>query len=180
IDYGGWPVAESLAAVLPEAAVVLTLVGASAWALVRRSPAGLLGAWFFLILAPTSSVLPIRTEIAAERRMYLPLAAVIVLVVIGVHEGLRRVVQRDALRRAVAASTVVALLATFCAATRSRNEDYRTEVSILSDLLAKRPAHPWAHYKLGFLFEEAGQLAEDIRHYAEALRDNPVLVRAHR
>ena len=180
IDYGGWPVAESLAAVLPEAAVVLTLVGASAWALVRRSPAGLLGAWFFLILAPTSSVLPIRTEIAAERRMYLPLAAVIVLVVIGVHEGLRRVVQRDALRRAVAASTVVALLATFCAATRSRNEDYRTEVSILSDLLAKRPAHPWAHYNLGFLFEEAGQLAEAIRHYAEAVRVNPGLARAHR
>ena len=42
-------------------------------------PERFLGAAFFLILAPTSSVLPIVTEVAAEHRMYLPLAAVAVL-----------------------------------------------------------------------------------------------------
>ena len=54
------------------ALVALTVVG-----IVRRHPAAFLGAWFFLILAPSSSVLPIVTEVAAEHRMYLPLAAVI-------------------------------------------------------------------------------------------------------
>lgn len=50
---------------------------------------GFLGACFFMILAPSSSVLPMSTEMAAERRIYLPLAAVIVLVLLGV-EALRR------------------------------------------------------------------------------------------
>ena len=49
----------------------------------RAHPLGFLGAWFFLILAPTSSVLPMSVEVAAERRMYLPLAAVVVLAVTG-------------------------------------------------------------------------------------------------
>ena len=44
---------------------------------------GFLGAWFFLLLAPSSSVVPIATEVAAERRIYLALASVIVLVVVG-------------------------------------------------------------------------------------------------
>jgi tetratricopeptide (TPR) repeat protein len=44
---------------------------------------GLLGAWFFMLLAPSSSFVPIGTEIAAERRIYLALASVIVLVVLG-------------------------------------------------------------------------------------------------
>ena len=48
--------------------------GADCVALVGADPAGFPGAWFFLILAPTSSVLPIVTEVAAEHRMYLPLA----------------------------------------------------------------------------------------------------------
>ena len=52
---------------------------------------GFLGAWFFMILAPSSSVVPIVTEMAAERRIYLPLAAVIVLVLLGV-ETLRRTI----------------------------------------------------------------------------------------
>ena len=36
----------------------------------------------FAILAPTS-LIPIRLEMAAERRMYLPLAAVVILIVVG-------------------------------------------------------------------------------------------------
>ena len=49
----------------------------------RKWPAGFAGAVFFLALAPTSSLLPIPTEVAAEHRMYLPLAAVIALMFIG-------------------------------------------------------------------------------------------------
>ncbi len=44
---------------------------------------GFLGAWFFMILAPSSSVLPITTEMAAERRIYLPLVAVVALALLG-------------------------------------------------------------------------------------------------
>ena len=75
-DYS-WPIATSAGQIIPAAAVIAALLAATLWAL-RRAPAlGFLGAWFFLILAPTSSFVPIITEVAAERRMYLPLAAVV-------------------------------------------------------------------------------------------------------
>ena len=66
---------------------LLLLVGWTCW---RRPRVGFAAAWVFIILAPTSSIIPIATEVGAERRMYLPLAGVVVLVVFGVYELLRR------------------------------------------------------------------------------------------
>ena len=44
---------------------------------------GFSAAAFFLTLAPTSSVVPIASEVGAERRMYLPFAALATLAVVG-------------------------------------------------------------------------------------------------
>jgi tetratricopeptide (TPR) repeat protein len=49
-----------------------------------------LGVWFFLLLAPSSSVVPITTEIAAERRVYLASASVIVAALVAIVELGRR------------------------------------------------------------------------------------------
>ena len=75
LDYGV-PLSLTLAdvwlpmvAVLALAVIVLVLV-------VRRPQAGFLGAWFFITLAPTSSIVPIVTEVGADRRMYLALAGI--------------------------------------------------------------------------------------------------------
>jgi tetratricopeptide (TPR) repeat protein len=51
---------------------------------------GYLGAWAFIILSPTL-VVPIITEVAAERRMYLPLAAIVTLGVTLLYELVTRV-----------------------------------------------------------------------------------------
>src|SRR5262245_33459333 len=76
LDYG-WPRATSVADVAVPAGMIVGLLALTAWAFVRRMPIGFAGVWFFLTLAPTSSVIPIVTEVAAEHRMYLPLAAVL-------------------------------------------------------------------------------------------------------
>ena len=78
LDYYDWPIVHSWSG-----------LGRGCWSRCRfcflwsslwRKPwLGFLGAWFFIILAPSSSVLPIFTEIAAEHRMYLPLIAPVVL-----------------------------------------------------------------------------------------------------
>ena len=78
LDYDGWPMARSVLEVAPYAALLTLLLGATVIAIVRRQNWGFLGGWFFAVLAPSSSVLPLATEVAAERRMYLPLAAVVV------------------------------------------------------------------------------------------------------
>jgi tetratricopeptide (TPR) repeat protein len=73
-----WPVADRLGEILPGTVVVALLLAATLWGLLGRRAWGFLGAWFFLILAPTSSILPLN-QLAVEHRMYLPLAAVAVL-----------------------------------------------------------------------------------------------------
>src|SRR5262249_16765780 len=70
------PLAENWPSVL--AAVAATM--ATLWLLWRRNAIGFVFAAVLLILAPTHLV-PIPTEMAAERRMYLPLAALVALVV---------------------------------------------------------------------------------------------------
>ena len=67
--------------VVPAAALgIATLV-----LIARRTATGFLGAWLFIILSPTL-VVPMTDEVAAERRMYLPLAAIAALVVVGGYE----------------------------------------------------------------------------------------------
>src|SRR5262249_8505691 len=58
LDYA-WRPAQSLAATLPAAALVVALLAGTLWALYRQSWVGFWGGWFFLILGPTSSILPI-------------------------------------------------------------------------------------------------------------------------
>lgn len=71
---------------------VITLL---AWRRPRWQWFGFVGAWFFLLLAPSSSVVPIQTEIAAERRIYLALASIVALAVIAIEFARRRLAERD-------------------------------------------------------------------------------------
>ena len=95
VVFYGWPAPLTLREVLPYAVLIALLLASTIAALVRAPALGFLGAWFFITLAPTSSVVPIATEVGAERRMYLPLLAVIVLVVVGVHLAWRRLFERS-------------------------------------------------------------------------------------
>ena len=62
--------------------ILVVLLAGTVWLLLRRPKLGYPAAWFFVILAPTSSVIPIATEVAADRRVYLALAGLIVLAVV--------------------------------------------------------------------------------------------------
>ena len=61
----------------------------------RRSAAGFVGAWLFVVLSPTLLV-PLAHEVAAERRMYLPLVALVAFVVIAGYELARRIAAHPA------------------------------------------------------------------------------------
>ncbi len=182
-DYADWPLAGSLTTVLPWALVVMTLLGATAWAFHRRLQLAFLGVWFFLILAPSSSFYPLVTEVVAERRMYLPLAGVVALVVLGGHMALaetwRRLRWQPGRQRVVEVVALLAMVATLAPLTVRRNEDYRSEVSFWSDVVAKRPNNARAHYNLGNALERQRKPDEAIAHYAEAIRIEPNYLIAH-
>jgi tetratricopeptide (TPR) repeat protein len=162
MDYGTDLVARAND-VLPQAAMLLALVTFSAIALWRRSPFGFLGAWFFAILAPSSTLVVLRTQTIAEHRMYLPLAAAVTLAVL----GLRRMLGRPGLAVALALAVGAGWLSA------QRNRDYRTEEAIWTDTIAKRPENARAHNNLGTVFYEQGRLAEARNEFEEALRLQP-------
>lgn len=168
-DYDGWPVASSIVTALPFLVVIVGLVALTFWGLARRKKLAFLGLWFFAILAPTSSFKPIPTEIAAERRMYLPLAAVVLLVVLAGQALLRWV----GAPRPAGAAVVMALAVILTLATVRRNEDYRTTLSFWSDVIAKRPDNPRAHVALGNYLYQHGRKADALPHLAEAVRLQP-------
>jgi tetratricopeptide (TPR) repeat protein len=89
-DYA-WLPAATWTQVLPQFLLLGALGIATVFALVRCRPIAFLGVWFFLILAPSSSILPIASEVAAEHRMYLPLAALMTLIVLGAYAGVERI-----------------------------------------------------------------------------------------
>ncbi len=68
---------------LPCFALLTSLVLTTLWMWFRDRRLAFWGLWFFAILAPTSSFVPIATEPMAERRMYLPLISIVVLLSIG-------------------------------------------------------------------------------------------------
>jgi len=78
LDYG-FPRSLGVAEAAPWALALLGLIGLTAVLLLRRPRLGYPAAWFFVVLAPTSSVVPIATEVAADRRVYLALAGLTVL-----------------------------------------------------------------------------------------------------
>lgn len=177
VDYDGWPVTPRLVDVLPQALAVLALLGATAWGLVRRHPASFLGAAFFLILAPTSSFLPIASEVGAERRMYLPSAAVIILVVSGAWTGLRWLVSArrlPAVPVAVASGAAVAVLVVaLVARTQLRNTVYADDLSIWQNAVEVDPGNARAWNNLGVGLGDRGEHAAAIVAYRQAIELKP-------
>jgi len=168
LDYG-IGVVHSLAAVWWQALVVLALLGLTIWALVRKPAAGFLGAWFFIILAPSSSVVPILTQTMAEHRMYLPLAGVVCLVAVTLYRwvGSRATWPMGVVIVVLGCVTVV------------RNHDYRDVVGFWADTVAKYPQNARAHNNLAWALVPQGRTAEANAQYARAVELQPDYVTGH-
>ena len=177
-DYGEFVAIRHIAKVAPYAAMLAVLVAGVLVELKRRPAIGFVGAWFFVILAPTSSVVPVVGQPMAEHRMYLPLAAVVTLAVVAAVAIGKRLFdkQQGVLLGCVAGGSVVVLL-TFL--TIQRNRDYNSVVTIWQDTVGKRPNNPRAHNNLGAALLQTGLVPEAIEHYQQALRIKPDYAEVH-
>ncbi|MCE0497490.1 MAG: tetratricopeptide repeat protein [Methylacidiphilales bacterium] len=187
---------------LLDAITVVVLLAATLVALVRWPLIGFAGAWFFLILAPTSSFIPIVVSPQGEHRLYLPLLAFLVPLVLVLRHFLGTRFWFP----------VIALCAVYGVLTFLRNEDYSTDVNFwkvaisqepgnarahnnygVTLLGAKRPAeaaaqfqeattiqHNYAdaHYNWGNATAELGHYQEAVTHYQVALQQKPTLASA--
>jgi tetratricopeptide (TPR) repeat protein len=165
-DYGLTPPI-TLAEAAPACILIAALVLLTVIALWKWPKAGFLGAWFFITLAPASSIVPIATEVGAERRMYLPLAALAALAVgSAVMIAARRGVPAAWTTRGVLAGTAVAV-ATLAFVTVHRNADYRDHVLLWEQVIRERPTAR-AHYSLGLELKASGQIERALDEYRQA------------
>jgi len=137
--------------VLP-GAVVCALLLLTFWLLVRRPAVGFVCAWFFLVLAPTSSFIPIKDPIF-EHRMYVSLVSVAVVAVVAVFCIVRDLTAErptgPLIRAAVGTVLCVMVTVPLVAATRNRNEDYQSKFVMWQDAVSKRPDNPRAYLGVG-------------------------------
>ena len=127
---------------LPQVLAILALI-AAIFVLCWRSPKlGVIGLIPMLILAPTSSFIPVITQVAVEHRMYLPLASVATICVLLLHSLVSRLFPSDLRRQRIAISLVVSVLAIgLGTATYLRNRVYATDLALWEDTMRKCPTN---------------------------------------
>jgi tetratricopeptide (TPR) repeat protein len=186
LDYG-LPITMRLTDVIVPGLILVGLGAITVTALVRWPRIGFLGAWFFVTLAPTSSVVPIVTEVGAERRMYLPLAALVVLAVVGAREIWRstalvdrlgwwapasRWLHHSRIGGLVGAAALCCVCAALAATTIDRNREYRSWLSLSQTIVERRP-HGRAYMMYGNALHAAGRRAEAIDYFRRSSADYP-------
>ena len=139
------------------------LIGASIAAITYRKqyPLASFG-WlaFLILLAPTSSFLPIR-DVIAERRVYLPSLALLLIAV----EFLRRIEWTQARQAALVA---VVLLFGYIAS--ERNNVWTTPENLWRDTVAKAPNKSRPHFQLARVFYDSGKFDAASAEYEAAAR----------
>jgi tetratricopeptide (TPR) repeat protein len=169
LDYG-WPVETSPWRIYGLGAIIVVLVGVSLWLTFTRPRVGVLALSPLLILAPTSSIVPI-ADLIYEHRVYLPLAGVVVLALVGLARIVSAISARTAWKAAegvpysagrllwAVTAAVVALLA---ARTIIRNYEYRDPIALWEQMAARNAMHPRHFTILGKYYQDAGRRSDAI------------------
>ena len=173
----GWPFARDAASIVLPGIVIVGLVAAAAWGVWRRKWWGFLGAWFFLILAPTSSFYALLQNLF-EHRMYLSLAAPVVLAVVAGQRLLRGIANASSpsagrVRAVGALCLVLAVAGTFVYLTQRRNRDYHSTQRLVRATVADRPQSYAAHHYLAIILLERGMIMQATKSLERALKLNP-------
>jgi protein O-mannosyl-transferase len=167
--YGEGLVSKSLS-VVPEALLLICLLAATVFALRRSPKIGFLGATFFLVLAPSSSLVPVITETVAEHRMYLALIPVVVTFVLTIR------------RLFGAGGLLIVPVIALClgVATYDRNQAYDSALGLWRTTALDDPQNPWAHNNLGYALDKIpGESSDAIAEYETAIRLRPEHAEAH-
>lgn len=122
----------------PRLAILLALAGLTVWGTLRRRRWAFAGWWLFVVLGPTSSVIPLATQVSAEHRMYLALGAPVVLGVV----GLKWMAARRSPRGAIGVACLALVL--LGGLTIQRNRLYASPLALWIDCANHRPENPRA------------------------------------
>lgn len=125
--------------------------------------------WFFLLLAPTSTIIPI-IDVIFEHRAYLASWGIIAALVVTADAIIRKVKLYKSTGKAIGLS-IVAVVMTFMAFTlHKRAEVWKDKVSLWSDTVKKSPYKARPHMSLAHALRIEGRYDAAVREYSMALR----------
>ncbi len=149
--------------------------------LVKHPAWGFLGAAFFLLLAPSSSIVPI-DDAAFDHRMYLPLAVLVALTVIGAYCLWERMFGAPTISSAEWSAPLlllVGVIAGLALTTVSRNSIYGSEPDLWRDVLEKNPDNARAYASLGYFDEQQQDHEHAIENFKLALKLRSDFAKVH-
>jgi protein O-mannosyl-transferase len=114
-----------------------------------------------LLIAPTSSIMPIQDAVA-ERRLYLPLVGLLLVVV----DGFRRWKAKPW----VCAGVLGCVLAALALACHQRAQVWAGDVALWEDVVSKSPHNSRAHFQLGVAYSQQGRCEDAVRRFEIADR----------
>lgn len=182
-----FPYLTSISTAWPYVAALIGVGVTTLVLLVRNRPLGYLGTWVFAILSPTF-VVPVVTEMAAERRMYLALLAFCVLFVVGGYELVLKMLRRQQPARVDLDSRqssllfglpMVALVCMLCLVSSSRLAAYDNELNLWLEVLKRQPNNAIAHHNIAAFMERRGDDDAALNEYREAVRLAPTSPHSH-
>ena len=177
LDYM-WPVATSFTAIAPAALVLAGLLALTGWTM-RKIPAlGFLGSWFFLILAPTASFIPI-ADLAFEHRVYLPLAGFIILVVFLLDGFILQKIANPRKKKHIIFFLLFTIVPSLTLRTIARNRDYQSRQGMWKKVVKNSPHNSRALYNLGLTYLEKRQLDEALDYFLRSVAIKPDYVMAY-
>lgn len=147
----GWPVEEDWLGIAAPGALLLMFFGWTVAGLIRKQKASFLGVWFFVILAPTSSIIPIK-DLYFEHRMYLPSLACFAGVILLANELAKRIQDRVIPERKSAVWNRGLLISAMCIlgilawGTYQRNQVFHDPLQMWADCIEKAPLSARPYY----------------------------------
>lgn len=151
----------------------VTFVAMTAFGLVRGFRPAFWGAWFILLVAPSSSIIPVATQTMAEHRVYLADAGIIVLAVLAGAFLWRELALRLNLGAVLPLGLAFVIGTALILATVSRNVAYIGREELWRESLAFNPENFRAHSQLGRLLLDNGRYDEAVASYKMALALSP-------
>jgi len=181
LDYN-WPIQKSLAKIIPPLLMVCGMAAVVIWGLIRNRTWSYPAAWFFAVLAPTSSFVPI-IDLIFEHRMYLPLAGLVVLLVIagyllwGYVGGLLWRSEKAGWHIGTVSAVIIVIA--LIVVTILRNSDYNSAILIWQKALDVSPNNPRAYTNLAAAYGGLEQYNEAMEACTQAIKLKPDCAEAY-
>jgi tetratricopeptide (TPR) repeat protein len=125
--------------------------------------------WFFIILSPTSTIVPLK-DLIFEHRVYLASWGIITSIVIGIYVLFERInITPHKKKYSVVSLIGTMILILLAVALYDRNRVWSTPVNLWSDVIDKYPKNVRGHLHLGYAYLSEGKYDEALKLFEKAL-----------